>query len=79
MGHIGADDKTPANEPFFGFALPDDEYGEEIVARRVAREGSDSPPALQHDELGGSGPVTRRQSTIDDTEGKLCFIAQDHS
>lgn len=41
-----------------------------MVARRLAPEGSQSPPAIQG-YSSGSAPDTRRTSTIDETDGKL--------
>ena len=64
------DDKDPRKEPFYGFALPEDDYGEAMAARRIAPEGSQSPPALPQSESSRSASGTRRQSTIEDTEGK---------
>ena len=50
-------------ELFCQFSLPDDEYGEMMFAKRLAPEGSISPPSFESDvdSLG--------QNTIDDTDG----------
>ena len=68
--HDNFDDKDPKKEPFYSFVLPEDDYGEAMAARRLAPEGSHSPPALPQSESSGSASGTRRQSTIEDTEGK---------
>lgn len=68
------DDKDSRKEPFHSFALPEDEYGEAMAARRVAPGGSQSPPALLQSESSGSASGTRRQSTIEDTEGKHSLV-----
>lgn len=54
-------------EPFYEFSLPEDEYGELMFAKRLAPEDSLSPPPLPsvESEIG-----TRRQSTIEDSEGE---------
>lgn len=54
---------------FRQFSLPDDEYGEMMFAKRLAPEGSFSPPSLQRQPSVESYDGTRRQSTIDDTDG----------
>ena len=64
------DDKDPRKEPFHSFALPEDDYGEAMTAKRINPAGSQSPPALPQSESSGSASGTRRQSTIEDTEGK---------
>ena len=68
------DKEDARKEPFYSFALPEDDYGEDMAARRLAREGSQSPPALPPSESSGSASGTRRQSTIEDTEGKLPVV-----
>ncbi|EDN02903.1 predicted protein [Histoplasma mississippiense (nom. inval.)] len=57
----GSDDSEPAQEPYCPFQLPYDEYGEMMFKRRLAPEGSSSPPM----SLAG-GSV--RASTIADTD-----------
>lgn len=58
----GSGDSEPAQEPYCPFQLPYDEYGEMMFKRRLAPEGSSSPPM----SLAG-GSV--RASTIADTDG----------
>ncbi len=59
-------------EPFFEFALPDT-YRNSTFARRLASEGSSSPPSLPHQlsslSLVGGGRSATRHSTVDDTDG----------
>ncbi|EER40695.1 CT20 family protein [Histoplasma capsulatum var. duboisii H88] len=57
----GSGDSEPAQEPYCPFQLPYDEYGEMMFKRRLAPEGSSSPPM----SLAG-GSV--RASTIADTD-----------
>lgn len=45
-----------------------------MAAKREAPDGSQSPPALNQGDESGSAPDTRRQSTIDDTEGEYPSI-----
>lgn len=59
----GSGDLEPAQEPYCPFQLPYDEYGEMMFERRLAPEGSSSPPMSL---AGGSG----RASTVADTDGK---------
>jgi len=66
-------------EQFYPFDLPDDPSGENDsywdlkFARRIASERPSSPPILPYQldtiPVGGGKPV-RRQSTVDDTDGK---------
>ena len=65
-------DVDPAQLPFCPFALPEDEYRDIMFARRLAPEGTSSPPLLAHQLSGMSvegGRTTRRYSTVDDTDG----------
>ncbi|OJD15867.1 hypothetical protein AJ78_03920 [Emergomyces pasteurianus Ep9510] len=57
----GSGDSEPAQEPYCPFQLPYDEYGEMMFERRLAPEGTSSPPMSL---TGGSG----RASTIADTD-----------
>ncbi|PGH32647.1 MRG-binding protein [[Emmonsia] crescens] len=57
----GSGDLEPAQEPYCPFQLPYDEYGEMMFERRLAPEGSSSPPMSL---AGGSG----RASTVADTD-----------
>ncbi|KAG5291932.1 CT20 family protein [Histoplasma ohiense] len=57
----GSGDSEPAQEPYCPFQLPYDEYGEMMFKRRLAPEGSSSPPMSI---AGGSV----RASTIADTD-----------
>ncbi|MCJ1426722.1 hypothetical protein MMC29_004625 [Sticta canariensis] len=68
LGDLRLDDGDRIKEPFCQFSLPEDEYGEMMFAKRLAPEGSFSPPSLQGQPSGESDVGTRRQSTIDDTD-----------
>lgn len=64
-------DSDPAKQPFCSFALPEDEYGDMMFARRLEPEGTSSPPILAHQLSGMSiegGRAARRYSTVDDTD-----------
>lgn len=60
-------------EPYCEFALPEDDYGDLKYAKRLAPEGSTSPPSLPHQlsshPARGRGSI-RRHSTVDDTDGE---------
>lgn len=59
---------------FYPFSLPDEEYGDRILASRIEPDGSSTPPSLPHLLAGPSineRRVTRRHSTVDDTDGNL--------
>ena len=67
----------PRQEPYHAFSLPEDEYGQDIFTRRLAPEGSASPPQLDHkvptakvrQERRRERSISRlRAGTIDDTE-----------
>ena len=65
-------DGDPAKQPFCAFTLPEDEYLDMMFARRLAPEGTSSPPLLSHQLSGMSlegGRAARRYSTVDDTDG----------
>lgn len=65
-------DDDPAEQPFHPFALPEDEYRDMMFAKRLAPEGTSSPPILAHQLAGMSvevGRAARRYSTVDDTDG----------
>lgn len=69
------DDQRPKNddsknEPFCPFTLPDDEFGEMMFAKRFKPEGSSSPLLLPNHPSAGSGAGARRQSAVEDTDGK---------
>lgn len=66
-------DGDPSKQPFCLFALPEDEYQDMMFAKRLAPEGTSSPPLLGHQLSGISvegGRAIRRHSTVDDTDGK---------
>lgn len=67
-------DGDPAEQPFSPFSLPEDDYWDMMFAKRLAPEGTSSPPLLSH-QLSGvsfeSGRAARRYSTVDDTDGML--------
>lgn len=69
LGDLRLEDGDRVKEPFCQFSLPEDEFGEMMFAKRLAPEGSFSPPSLQGQPSGESDVGTRRQSTIDDTDG----------
>ncbi|KAF6220585.1 hypothetical protein HO133_003018 [Letharia lupina] len=64
-------DGDPAEQPFCPFALPEDEYRDMMFGKRLAGEGTSSPPLLAHQLSGMSvegGRAARRYSTVDDTD-----------
>lgn len=64
-------DGNPSKQPFYPFALPEDEYWDMMFAKRLAPGGTTSPPLLGHQLSGTSvegGRATRRYSTVDDTD-----------
>ncbi|KAL8651262.1 MAG: hypothetical protein Q9226_004778 [Calogaya cf. arnoldii] len=63
-------DTEESEMPSHQFALPQDDFGKMIFDRRLAPEGSSSPPASTRPPSAGSTSlaVTRRASTIEDTE-----------
>lgn len=66
-------DGEEAKEPFCEFSLPDKDYEERKFAKRLAPEGSSSPPSLSHQLSSLSvegGRAVRRYSTVDDTDGE---------
>lgn len=70
-------DNDPAKQPFCPFALPEDEYWDMMFARRVAPEGTTSPPLLAHQLSAMSlegGRAARRYSTVDDTDGMHAYL-----
>ena len=73
-GNIEADWTDPIKDPFFEFALPNDDYGDMAFARRLAPEGSQSPPTLSNPIPSGRSSTNRRQSTIDDTDGTYIMV-----
>lgn len=65
-------DGDPSKQPFHAFVLPEDEYWDMMFAKRLAPEGTTSPPLLGHQLSGTSvegGRAARRYSTVDDTDG----------
>ena len=58
------DDETGDVELYSPFALPENEYGAKMFARRLDPDGSRSPP----DEEAGGRPPSRRESTVADTD-----------
>lgn len=70
-GDGSSDDIEPNKEPFSQFTLPEDEFGEMMFSRRLAPEGSSSPPSLAHQLSSGNGTTAQRQTTMDDTDGGL--------
>jgi len=67
-GEAIPDANDPASEPFVPFKLPRDEYGGTMHERRLAPEGSSSPPALEHQLSTESHEGFTRRSTIEDSE-----------
>lgn len=59
-----SDDAENAKELYCPFELPDEEFGEMMFERRLARDGSSSPP-------GSPLAESRRGSTAPDTDGML--------
>lgn len=59
-----SDDAENAKELYCPFELPDEEFGEMMFERRLARDGSSSPPGSPRAE-------SRRGSTAPDTDGML--------
>ena len=65
-------DGDPAKQPFCPFSLPEDDYSDLMFAKRLASDGTSSPPLLAHQFSGASVDGTRavrRYSTVDDTDG----------
>lgn len=48
-----------------------------MFLRRLAPEGSSSPPSLPHQLLSESETVAQRQTTIEDTDGESCSIHEE--
>ena len=70
-------DSDPTKQPFCPFALPEDEYWDIMFAKRLAPEGTSSPPLLAHQLSGMSiegGRAPRRYSTVDDTDGMYAHV-----
>lgn len=59
-----SDEAEPPAELYCPFELPDDEFGDLMFDRRLAKDGSSSPVASPHAE-------SRRGSPVPDTEGML--------
>ena len=65
-------DGDPAKQPFCPFSLPEDDYSDLMFAKRLASDGTSSPPLLAHQFSGASAEgarAARRYSTVDDTDG----------
>lgn len=64
-------DGEESEMPSHQFTLPKDDYGKMMFERRLAPEGSSSPPASTRPPSAGSTSMvaTGRASTIEDTEG----------
>ena len=65
-------DGDPAKQPFCPFSLPEDDYSDMMFAKRLASDGSSSPPLLAHQFSAASiegARAARRYSTVDDTDG----------
>ncbi|KAL9124738.1 MAG: hypothetical protein Q9217_005964 [Psora testacea] len=61
-------------EPFYEFDLPDEDYWDMMFARRLA-PGRPSSPILLSYQLHRDGSMSRRrQSTVDDTDGRLSSL-----
>lgn len=69
MSHFDHQEADIMGEPFYEFALPTEEYGEMVFAKRLALERSQSPPTLSDAVQSGRSSSHRRHSTIDDTDG----------
>ena len=72
---LDVNDLDPVVEQFYEFTLPKDAFGEMAFARRLAPEGSQSPPTLPTAMASGRSSRNQRHSTIDDTDG-TCKMAQ---
>lgn len=57
-----SDDVESPRELYCPFELPQEEFGEMMFERRLARDGSSSPPASPR-------PASRRGSTARETDG----------
>jgi MRG-binding protein len=73
-GEAIPDANDPASEPFVPFKLPRDEYGGMMHERRLAPEGSFSPPTLEHQLSTESHEGFTRRSTIEDSEGVFTWM-----
>ena len=65
-------DGDPAKQPFCPFSLPEDDYSDLMFAKRLASDGTSSPPLLAHQFSSASiegARAARRHSTVDDTDG----------
>ncbi|KAL6719866.1 hypothetical protein ACLMJK_001787 [Lecanora helva] len=69
-GDLAQAESEEISEPFYEFVLPEEEFWDKTFARRLASEGSSSPPSLPHQLSNlpsGSVRVTR-YSTVEDTD-----------
>lgn len=57
------DDSDPSKELYCPFELPEEEYGDMMFARRLAPDGSSSPPM-------SATRSSQRASTVPDTDGR---------
>lgn len=68
-----------AKESYYEFSLPDDEYWGMKFAKRLASDGSSSPPLLPDQHSSPSmewGRQLRRHSTVDDTDGEQTLTSR---
>lgn len=66
MVNDASDDVENPKDLYCPFELPEDEFGEMMFERRLAREGSSSPP-------GSPRPASRRGSTVLDADGMFAL------
>ncbi|MCJ1474481.1 hypothetical protein MMC13_003139 [Lambiella insularis] len=69
FGDAISEDVDPMKEAYVPFKLPPSDFGDLMFERRLAHQGSSSPPALPHQLPNGSNNGRRRPSVIDDSEG----------
>ncbi|KAL8712027.1 MAG: hypothetical protein Q9220_003723 [cf. Caloplaca sp. 1 TL-2023] len=71
FSHRGSPDSGENDEPYCPFILPKEDFGQMVFDRRLAPEGSTSPPGATPPPSASStsAAVTRRASTVEDTEG----------
>ncbi|KAM0797297.1 CT20 family protein [Usnea florida] len=60
-------DGDPAKQPFCPFSLPEYDYSDLMFAKRLASDGTSSPPLLAH-QFSSGARAARRYSTVDDTD-----------
>jgi hypothetical protein len=69
------EDDDPKNEPFCPFALPEEDFGEMMFAKRFNPDGSSSPPVLPNPSSVSVGSGGRKKGAIDDADGELVRTA----